>query len=384
MLVDGRTTSLMPWADTELTRRLKIKYPIVQGPFGRGGSSALLTATVSNAGGLGSFGANDLSADAITKVAGEIRKLTDMPFGINLWVSTHDQGGDVLDEKTYQRVTELLKPYYKELAVEPPPFSTVANNHAPDFDEQVAALLEAQPAVFSFVFGIPPEAILAACKQRDIVTAGGASTVDEAIALDKAGVDFIVASGFEAGGHRPSFLKSAEESLMGTFSLVPRVVDQVSVPVIAAGGIADGRGVLAALTLGADAAQIGTAFLACDESGTSDLHRQILFQKEAATTGLSRSYTGRLARGISNKFAAEMKPEEASFAKYPAHSWIVAPLRAAALAQGRSDLIALWSGQSASLVRHHKADQLLAALVEEVETILNGRLQRACSTKTGD
>jgi nitronate monooxygenase len=373
MPASGKNNSLKNWTDTELCRRLKIKFPIVQGPFGRGASSALLTATVSNAGGLGSFGANDLSADAITKVAAEIRNLTDKPFGINLWVSTFDDGGDSLDENTYRRVAELLKPYYQELDIQAPPFETIRKQQAPNFEKQVTALIEAQPAVFSFVFGIPSAAILNECKQRGIVTAAGASTVEEAVALDEAGVDFIVASGFEAGGHRPSFLKSAEESLVGIFSLLPQVVDQVSVPVIAAGGIADGRGILAALTLGADSVQIGTAFLACDESSANDLHKRILFQKEAQATVLSRSFTGRLARGINNRYAAEMKSQEARFAKYPAHSWIVAPLREMALSQGRFDLIALWAGQSAPLVRHHKADRLLAALVDEVENILTTR-----------
>jgi len=131
---------------------------------------------------------------------------------------------------------------------------------------------------------------------------------------------------------------------MGTFALVPQIADKVKIPVIAAGGIADGRGIVAALTLGADAVQIGTAFLACDESGTSDLHRKLLFQEEARNTGLSRAYTGRLARGIYHRFASEMKVHEPLLAKYPAQSWILLPLRAAAMAQGRHDLVALWSG----------------------------------------
>jgi nitronate monooxygenase len=157
MPAGGKPRSLRNWTDCELSRRLKIKYPIIQGPFGRGASSALLAATVSNGGGLGSFGGNDLSPDGITKIAAEIRKLTDKPFGLNLWVSTHDQGGDALDAKTYQRVCELLKPFYRELGVEPAPFEAVSHNRAPNFDDQVAALIEAKPAMFSFVFGIPTE-----------------------------------------------------------------------------------------------------------------------------------------------------------------------------------------------------------------------------------
>ena len=359
------------WTETEITRRLEIPYPIIQGPFGRGGSSPLLVATVSNAGGLGSYGANDLGPVDILKVGAEIRQLTDKPFGMNLWVSTFDAGGEKLEQETYDRVVQYLAPYYEELGVALPP---CPSGKPQNFDDQFAALLEVRPAVFSFVFGIPSPEILRVCREKGIITAGGASTVDEAVAMEEAGVDLVVASGFEAGGHRPSFLKPADESLVGTFALVPQIADKVKMPVIAAGGIADGRGVAAALTLGADAVQIGTAFLACDESGVSPLHRQVLFQDDAKYTGLSRAFTGRLARGIYHRFAAEMKKHEAHFARYPAHSWIIAPLRAAALAQGRTDLIALWAGQAAALVRYHKAKELFDALVHETNEILNRRL----------
>lgn len=152
------------WTETEITRRLNIPYPIIQGPFGRGGSSPLLAATVSNAGGLGSYGANDLAPEDITKVAAEMRQLTDKPFGMNLWVSTFDPGGDTLEEAAYERVMVLLAPYYEELGVKPPPTPTAK---APNFDDQVSALLEASPAVFSFVFGIPSPEILRTCRQRD-------------------------------------------------------------------------------------------------------------------------------------------------------------------------------------------------------------------------
>jgi nitronate monooxygenase len=356
--------------ETAATRLLNISYPIIQGPFGRGGSTALLAATVSNAGGLGSFGANDLAPKEITGVAAEIRKLTDRPFGMNLWVSTFDAGGETLDAKTHDRVLKMLAPYYKELGVEMPECPV---NRAQSFDDQVSALIEAKPAVFSFVFGIPSSEILRECKAKGIITAGAASTVDEAVALEAAGVDLVVASGFEAGGHRPSFLRPADESLVGTFALVPQIADAVGIPVVAAGGIADGRGIVAALNLGADAVQVGTAFLACDESGAHPLHRKLLFQNDAKHTGLSRAYTGRLARGIHHRFAAEMQVHEPHFARYPAHSWIVAPLRAAALAQGRTDLVALWAGQAAGLVRYHKAAELFAALVRETDELFSSR-----------
>ncbi|MBI2810618.1 MAG: nitronate monooxygenase [Candidatus Melainabacteria bacterium] len=356
------------WTKTEITALLKIDYPIVQGPFGRGGSTALLTATVSNRGGLGSFGANDLDAPDITKIGAEIRALTDKPFSMNLWVSTFDLGGDALEKDTYDLVLKILRPFYDELGVQPPVMPPPGQ--AKNFESQMQALLEVKPALFSFVFGIPSKEILDECRKRGIYTAGAASTVDEALALEEAGVDMIVASGFEAGGHRPSFLRPAEDSLVGTIALVPQIADKVRIPVIAAGGIADGRGVAAALMLGASAVQIGTAFLACDESGASDAHRKLLFQDDAKYTGLSRAYTGRLARGLYNRFAKELKPFESTFAKYPAHSWIVASLKAAAIAQGRNDLVALWAGQAAPLVKHHKAADVLDAIVRETTLAL--------------
>lgn len=355
------------WTETSFTRRLGVAYPIIQGPFGRGSSSVRLAAAVSNAGGLGSFGANDLAPEDVLKTAIEIRKHTEKPFSLNLWVSTFDEGGDTLDEATYERLLKILAPYYGELGVAPPP---KPNGVARNFQDQVAALLEAGPPAFSFVFGIPSPQILRQCREKGIVTIGGAATVDEAAALEAAGVDMVVASGFEAAGHRTSFLRPSEESLIGTFSLVPQMANKVKVPLIAAGGIADGRGVAAALILGADAAQIGTAFLACEESGAHPLHREALFQEQSKDTALTRAFTGRLARGIANRFAKEMKSRSTELATYPAQGWAVAPLRAAALAQERTDLVNFWAGQSASLTRHRKADELFASLVRETEQAL--------------
>jgi nitronate monooxygenase len=369
MPVDGKSN----WAKTRITELLEIPYPILQGPFGRGGSTPLLVATVSNAGGLGGFGANELSPDELIKVVSEIRALTDKPFNMNLWVSTFDEGGDKLDATAHRPLIELLTPFYRELEIDPLAFADTKQNSARNFNEQVDALIAAKPAVFSFVFGIPSDEILRRCRNEGIITAGAASTVDEAMLLEEAGVDIVIASGFEAGGHHSAFLRPAEESQIGTFALVPQIADAVKIPVVAAGGIADGRGVAAALTLGADAAQIGTAFLACDESGASDAHRQLLFKENARTTGLSRAFTGRLARGMQNKFANQMKSHENDFAPYPAHSWIIAPLRAAALAQGRLDLVGLWAGQAAPLVRYHKVDELFASLVREANEIFERR-----------
>ena len=362
----GIGTAVKIWSDTAVTKRINIEYPIIQGPLGGGGSTPLLVSTVSNAGGLGSYGALTLSPDDILRVAAEIRGLTTKPFALNLWVSNYDPGAESLDVEAAERVLDLLVPYFDELGIErPTPRSRITQN----FEEQAAAVIEADPAVFSFVFGIPSPKILQACRLKGIVTIGGATTVDEAIALEKAGVDMVVASGFEAGGAKPSFLKPAEDSLIGTFALVPQIVDKINLPVIAAGGIADGRGVAAALTLGAEAVQIGTAFFGCIESGANPVERESLFQESAKYTVLSRVFTGRLARNLQNRYCTEMKPHEARLPGFPAQAWLSGTLREAALAQGRTDLLWLWSGQAAPLLRHHKARELMAALVAEADQL---------------
>jgi nitronate monooxygenase len=219
------------------------------------------------------LGANSLTPDAIRDVVGQLRAMTSKPFAVNLWVSTEDEGARSSDEAAFNRSLAPIAPYLAELGVPRPahaPYSPI------NFQEQARALIETRVPVMSFIFGIPPADILQDCRTRGILTIGTATTRDEAVALERARVDAIVASGFEAGGHRGSFLGSAEESLTGALSLVPQIVDAVDLPVIAAGGIADGRGIVAALALGADAAQIGTAFLKCDGSGASPLHRDTL------------------------------------------------------------------------------------------------------------
>lgn len=336
-----------------------IIHPVVQGPFGGGMSTARLTAAVSNCGGLGSFGAHQLSAEQIGPVAAEIRALTARPFALNLWVSTHDKGGDQVDAAEFERVWRLFEPWYRELGIDKP--APPARFHA-DFEVQFEALLAAQPAVFSFVFGVPRKPLLQECRRRGILTIGAATSIAEAQALDGAGVDAIVASGFEAGGHRPSFLARPEDSLMGTFALLPLVVDRVQVPVIAAGGIADRRGVHAALALGAQAAQIGTAFLACNESGASDAHRQILFSDAAQSTTLTRAFSGRLARGVRNHWTTEMASRINELPPFPVQSWFTGQMRAAAIAQGRTDLVSLWSGQIAPNLVHRSATDLMHSL----------------------
>ncbi len=346
---------------SEVARRLGIEQPIVQGPFGGGLSTTRLAATVSNLGGLGSFGAHHLAPEDIGRVASELRSLTARPFALNLWVSNFDPGALDITDEAFDRAARALAPWFDELGV---PLPAKPASFTPSFDEQVEALLEARPPVFSFIYGVPPAKVLVECRRRGIVTSGAATTRAEARALDEAGVDVIVATGFEAGGHRPSFLERAEDSLMGTFALVPIVADRIKAPVIAAGGIADARGVRAARALGAQAAQLGTAFLACEESGTTDEHRALLFSERAERTALTRAFSGRLARGLRNRWVDEVGPRSDDLPSYPVTSWLVSRLRPAALAAQRTDLVSLWGGQCAPTLVHHTAPELMAALLE--------------------
>jgi nitronate monooxygenase len=353
------------WNRNRLTAKLGIDYPIIQGPLG-GLSSQKLTAAVSNFGGLGSFGALSLAPDAIKEVIGQIRSLTSKPFAMNLWVSMEDEGARTSDETGFNR---SLAPLAIHLAALGAPRPTYKPYSPTRFEDQARVLLDAKVPAFSFIYGIPPRDILEECRSQSIVTIGTATTPDEAAELQEAGIDAIAASGFEAGGHRGSFLRSAEDSLIGTLSLVPQIVDVVDVPVIAAGGIGDTRGIVAALALGAEAVQMGTAFLACEESGASRLHREALLGRNAGHTGLTKGFTGRLARGIHNRLMEELNREGTEILPYPLQRALVRNLSMAAEAAGRSDLLPLWAGQSATLSTCTDVLTFLESLVEEVSVI---------------
>jgi nitronate monooxygenase len=355
------------WYNTQATKILGIDYPIMQGPFGGGLSSVELVATVSNAGGLGGYGAYTLSPLEIIEVDNKIRASTSKPYNINLWVSDSDApNGGVTDEQ-YEQAVKIFKPYFDEAGValpeKPAPFKS-------RFENQVQVILDIRPKLFSFIFGVPSADLLAQCRKHGIKTAGAATTLDEALVLEAAGVDMIIASGFEAGGHRPSFLASAEQSTTGTFVLLQLIKEKVKTPVVAAGGIANGRGVVAALTLGADAAQIGTAFLACDESGALPVHRQMLFSDAAKYTTLSRAFTGRLGRGITSRLAKDLSGKEKQFLPFPLQSAFMSSLRKSAIDQQKWDMILFWSGQIAPIIKHTKASVLMQSLIEESTKII--------------
>jgi len=356
------------WYNTKATELLGIDYPIMQGPFGGNLSTVALTAAVSNAGGLGGYGAYTMSPQEIFEADKQLKTATNKPYNINLWVSDHDIPQSGLSDEQYDKTATLFKPYFDEVGIElpekPAPFQS-------RFENQLEVILDIKPKVFSFMFGALSADVLEQCKRSGIVTVGAATTLDEAIFLESTGVDMIIASGFEAGGHRPSFLASAESSLTGTFVLLQLIREKVKTPIIAAGGIANGKGVAAALALGASAAQIGTAFLACDESNALPIHREMLFSDAAKYTTLSRAYTGRLGRGLTSRVAKEISGKEKDVLPFPLQTTLISPLRKAALEQQKWDMILFWGGQIAPILKHTKAKELMHALIEETNAYFN-------------
>lgn len=343
---------------SKLTTLLGIDAPIVLGPFG-GLSNVELTARVSNAGGLGSYGLYGYDAERIAAVAGQLRAATTRPFALNLWLPTGDEvaPGEVSIQPG-PVVRHLLDEMGVAAAPEPARF-------LPSFEEQLEAVLEARPAALSLVYGAPPAAVLDAAHAVGTVVIATATTVDEAVALDAAGVDVIVASGAEAAGHRVSFLRPAHESLVGTFSLVPQVADAVSVPVLAAGGIADRRGVAAAFALGADGVVVGTGFLRTRDSAACEAYRRAIVTSAAHHSVLTDAMSGRLARGLPNRAVRAIEAGD-EVLPFPAQNWLTGQFRAVAARRDIADLLSLWVGQAAPLAVWARAEDLMEELLAGV------------------
>lgn len=341
---------------SNLLSRLGMALPVIQGPFGGGLSTVRLAATVTNAGGMGSYGAHLLDPEEIIHVTEAIRAETKGPFVMNLWVNGEDDTSRHADAESFDQTAHELAPLLQKYQLVTPGF---VPSQLIDFERQAEAILKARPPVFSFVFGIPSQDILTECQKLGIVTMGAATTLDEALAMESVGVDIVLATGFEAGGHRPSFLRPAADSLYGTLALVRQVVASVQIPVIAAGGIADAQGVAAAMLLGACAVQIGTAFLACEESGAHPLHKQKLFHPAARQTRLSDRVSGRLARFIATPVLDDLERLSPSHLGYPLQGELTRPLRSI-----RDGLF--YAGQGAPLLRHHRAADLTLALAAAI------------------
>ncbi|WP_068469268.1 NAD(P)H-dependent flavin oxidoreductase [Candidatus Protochlamydia phocaeensis] len=349
-----------------LVSKLNIKYPIVQAPMAGGPSTPALAAAVSNAGGLGSLGVGYLSPADIRQEIRKTRTLTSAPFAVNLFIQPNKIA---IEDEPLEKALHLLDPYKKELGLSnslsfPQPF-------AEDYEKQIEAVLSEQSPIFSFTFGIPAKEIIKECKEAGIILIGTATHIEEAQALEEAGIDIICAQGGEAGGHRGTFIGEAKDALIGTLSLIPQLVDAVRIPVLASGGIMDGRGIVAALALGASGVQMGTAFLLCPESGSNAGYRTLLNTKKAYETAVTRAFSGRAARGIKNRFIIEMEEHEADIPPYPIQNALTKEIRQAAVKQGRFDLLSIWAGQAAGLIRQLSAAQLIEHLVLEMERTLH-------------
>lgn len=366
----------------DLMCRLRLRHPIIQAPMAGGGDTPELVSAVCNAGGLGFIGAAYLTPRQIAERAQMVRSHTRHPFGINLFAPLPAPA--VADGSAALR---RLAPWYEELGL-PAPERVAAP--ADLFDAQLAAVLDSGAAYLSFTFGLLPAAAIAAARQRGLSVIGTATTVAEGLALQAAGVDAVVAQGSEAGGHRGAFLSVAEADAMsdqfprrylrehpaqmfeanmiGTMALVPQMVDALRIPVIASGGIMDGRGLAAALALGAGAVQMGTAFLTCAEAGIAEVHKRAILDARENETRLTRAFSGRAARGIINRFMVEMEqPGAPELLPFPLQNVATRALRTAAAQRDRAEYLSLWAGQGVRLARRQCAAELVVRVAEEAE-----------------
>ncbi|MES1240771.1 MAG: nitronate monooxygenase [Acidobacteriota bacterium] len=327
---------------TTLQSLLGIELPIVQAPMAGVQGSALAVA-VSNAGGLGSLPCAMLGADALRKELAAIRAQTAKPFNVNFFC--HPQPAPDPEREAAWRST--LSPYYSEYGIDAS--AIPAGPGRSPFNAELAGVLEEfEPPVVSFHFGLPAERLLARLRGWGAKVLSSATTVEEARWLEAHGADAVIAQGIEAGGHRGHFLSDDLAAQPGTFALVPQIVDAVRIPVLAAGGIADARGVAAALELGAAGVQVGTAYLLCPEATTSTVHRAALKSDAARVTALTNVFTGRPARGILNRAMRELGPMNSAAPAFPLAASAIAPLRAAAESRGSGDFSPLWAGQNVS------------------------------------
>jgi nitronate monooxygenase len=357
---------------TAFRHALGLEHAIVQAPMGGGITTPELVAAVGEAGALGSIGAAMLPPDALRAAVREVRARTRRPFAVNPFAPAPmmpPAAGVV------QRAAAALEPIRRELGLSSPPDALAAATLLP-FDANLDVVVEERVPVFSFTFGTLPAEAMRRLHAAGAFVLGSATTVAEAQALEAAGCDAVVAQGSEAGGNRATFAGPFEAGAIGTVALVPQVVDAIRVPVLAAGGIMDGRGIAAALALGAAGVQMGTAFIACRESGAPPAYKAAVLQRrDADPTALTRAFSGRLSRALRNRLMDEIEAAGA-IAPYPLQEALVRDVRAAAGRQGRSDLVPFYAGQGAPLSRNTGAGELVAALVAEARAALDAVTRR--------
>lgn len=351
---------------TSFSQQIGIDYPLIQAPMA-GTSTVALAVAVANSGGLGSFAVGTLAPEAIRAGVAAIRAQTARPFNVNLFVI--EPAAPAADE--LEAAMDLLASIRAELGLgrgaAPAKFSE-------NYEEQLQTVIELKVPLVSATFGLMDAAAIERLHAAGSRVIGTATNVAEALAWERNGADFICAQGAEAGGHRGTFIGDAPDSMIGTMALVPQVVDAVRVPVIAAGGIMDGRGIAAALALGAQAVQLGTAFVACAEAASHPAWKELLRSADDTSTRATRTFSGRYARGIVNEYVRRMTPHEASLPAYPVQNALTTEIRKAAAAANRPDYLSLWAGQAAGMTRARApgihAAELVAQLVREADAAL--------------
>lgn len=336
-----------------------VRYPIIQAPMAGGTSTPALAAAVSNAGALGSLGSGYDAPQKMVEEIRAVRALTSNPLQVNLFVPLPPQPAVPL-----QPMLKVLAPIYAELGMEaatgaPPPWSF-------SFAQQMEVVIEERVPIFSFTFGALEARYIEALHARGTLVIGTATTVAEAEHLAYTSVDAIVLQGAEAAAHRGSFLPAAD-NMVGLIALVQQTTARVKVPLIASGGIMDGRGINAALWLGADAVQMGTAFLLTHESGANEVYKDAVLRANPEETQITRAFSGREARGIRNRFMSEIESTGVAIPAFPIQNDLTRPMRRQAATQGNPDFLSLWSGQNGALGRRMGAAELVRVLLREME-----------------
>jgi nitronate monooxygenase len=340
---------------TPLSEKLGLRLPVIQAPMAGGPSSQELVAACSAAGVLGSFGFAYTQPDDMRKQAAFVRSKTDRPFGINLFVAPLPEA---IAPDAQRAALDAVAGYYREFGLGAP--EPVKTPYAPDQAAQIAAVAEIKPRVFTVHFGVTE---IRPLKEKGILVGGNATCIEEAKRLETLGFDFVIAQGNEAGGHFGTSLRDPAHGLTGTLALTRAIVRSVKIPVVSAGGIMDGAGIAAVLALGAQAAQMGTAFVPCPESGAPQPHKDALTNARDDITRITTKFSGKPARGVVNRYMAEM--ENKPVLTFPVQNAVSGKLRQASAKAGKPDFIAMWAGQGVALSRALPAMELIGLLEKE-------------------
>lgn len=347
------------WNSTRLTDQLSIVYPIVQAGMA-GNTTPELVAAISNEGGLGTIGAGYMTLDNLRDEIKAIRNLTNKSFAVNLFVPEDIQYND----SDVQKMQKELKPYYDRYDLK----TTDVKAHSEQtFLDKIQLLMDMEVPVASFTFGIPSQSLINELKKKGMITIGTASSVEEARMIEQSGLDMVVAQGYEAGGHKGAFTKTRS---IGTMALIPQIVDSVSLPVIAAGGIMDARGILASLMLGASGVQMGTAFLTTHESKAPNVHKEAIIHTQPEDTTVTKIFSGKSARGIENNFINDLEASDVSILPYPLQNDLTTSIRQSAAKNGDTGLLHMWCGQAPTLAKKVNAQGLFREIVAHIDQLI--------------